>query len=246
MDQRIAPMPPDGGTASLSPVLALCADLLRDVTGAAAVQICAIGLEQQCVLTDPDALGALYENRPLMIADLREHPAGAGLDWIAGRATPLPFAAFPLQSEDGFLLGALCLLDLPPGQPDAALCARLGQISAVLTTLLKQDMDRRGRLTQRMEGLLGELHHHVGVEDMATALCFLRLCEGLPATQRDTILLPAAGLADLTPDGQGLAPSPLARHLMRAHGVTPPPPSGHARGIVAGDLAAEMLARLDR
>lgn len=246
MDHRIDPVPPPGDTATLSPLLSLCADLLRETTGAAAVRICTIGLEQLCVLTDPDALGAIYENRPLVIADLRQHPAAAALGWLAERAAPLSFAAFPLQSEDGFLLGALCLLDLPAGQPDPALSARLGVICTALTALLKQDQEARSRLTQRMAGLLGELHHRAGVEDLATALCFLRLCEGLPANQRDSILLPAAGLAEPSPDGLGLEPSPMARRLMAVHGVTPPPAMGHARGVAAGDLAAEMLAHLPR
>lgn len=222
----------------------LSTDLVRHIAQVPVAYISLIGTERLCFFADPQYADLMFMNQPIVIEDLREHPRFYDHPLVNGQSGFVFWAAFPMITEEGFMLGALCLADRRPRQLGGTELELVRRISEELMGFLRKNTQGRDRLSQKMERLLGALQRRAGVEDTATAVSFLRMCEGYPPSQRDEILLPAANLAKVMVSGERLQPTKLAQELMTEHHVSPPPPTTKATPLLADDVLIDMLTAL--
>lgn len=231
----------------------LSGDLVRQITGCAVARVILMPEGQPCFLADVPAAGsdtpladvleqvALFESRPIIINDLRENPRFADHPAVVEEPNFVFWVAFPLITDEGFLLGAICALDHRPRKLTVEQTSLARRIASELARSLKQQRNRRERWAEQMERMLLSMQSVAYVEDIATAVSFLRFCSGRPAAQREAILLPAAGLADFDESGE-LVLTDLGLRLMEENELPARPAFTKARAVMAEDVLLDMLS----
>jgi GAF domain-containing protein len=145
---------------------------------------------------------------------LTHHPLVVGEPWFVS------WAAFPLVTVDGHILGTLCAVDYVPRELTETQIDLMRRIAAELTFSIEVQVEHREEAARRMGRVLTELANVRGLGTLEQAGCFLRLCEGRTGSSADMDVLKDSGLAEQAADG-GAILSAEGRALQSRFGLTP-------------------------
>ena len=202
----------------------LYTDLMKQISGFPIAYCGLIDTTRQYFLSHnfPDCLGvpdtgvgrdatlcqfALLAPTPLVFADMRLDETMSVHPLVAGVPHFVAWAAFPLVTEEGHILGTLCVADYVQHSLSAAQVDLMRRVAAELTFTIELQIAQRHESLRRLAKAVAQLTGIAGLETTEQAAAFLAICEGL-ATHPDRIAaLQEAGLVD--PEGglsaQGVA-----------------------------------------
>ena len=183
---------------------------------------------------------ALLAPTPLIVPDMREDAVLQRHPLVTGEPRFVSWAAFPLVTVDGHILGTLCAVDyeprhLTPGQVDL-----MRRVASELTFSIEVQLEHREEAARRMGRVLTELAAVAGLDRIADAARFLRLCEGTPGTAEDLARLRGSGLVDEGPAGTAIL-SAAGRSMQSRFGLTPTGFRAQRTVLKSEDLMAALL-----
>lgn len=182
---------------------------------------------------------AILAPTPLVFADMRLDATMAVHPLVVGEPHFVAWAAFPLVTEDGHILGTLCVADYVPHSLDAATIDLMRRVAAELTFSIELQIAQRHDSLRRLAKVVNQLAVVAGLDRTELAAAFLSVCEGLAVDASRIDALKDAGLltAEAGLSAQGLA----------VQGVLGVSPSGFRteRSVLkAGALADALLDML--
>ncbi len=163
---------------------------------------------------------ALLAPTPLIIPDMRQHDLLTNHPLVVGEPWFVSWAAFPLVTVEGHILGTLCAVDYVPRELTETQIDLMRRIAAELTFSIEVQVEHREEAARRMGRVLTELANVRGLGTLEQAGCFLRLCEGRTGSSADMDVLKDSGLAEQAADG-GAILSAEGRALQSRFGLTP-------------------------
>lgn len=129
--------------------------LVRDVFEAASCSVSIIdedwqriaatsGIEtEDCPREQSGCTHVVYSGQPLIVPDMRLHPAFHKQAYVTGEPGFRFYAGFPLEVDTGLTLGALCVIDTKPRDFDSHQCEemrRFAQLASALMRLQRKNM----------------------------------------------------------------------------------------------------------
>lgn len=163
---------------------------------------------------------ALLAPTPLVIPDMRQHDLMQRHPLVVGEPHFVSWAAFPLVTVEGHILGTLCAVDYAPRHLTEAQIDLMRRVAAELTFTIEVQVEHREEAARRMGRVLSELADAPGLDRIGDAAAFLRLCEGAPGSTEDLLRLRRSGLVEEGPGGTAQL-SPAGRALQSRFGLTP-------------------------
>lgn len=163
---------------------------------------------------------ALLAPTPLVIPDMRRDDVMSRHPLVTGEPHFVSWAAFPLVTVDGHILGTLCAVDYVPHQLAPAQVELMRRVAAELAFSIEVQIEHREEAARRMGRVLGELAAAAGLDRIDDAARFLRLCEGVPGSTEDLLRLEASGLVEAGPAGTATL-SAAGRSLQSRFGLAP-------------------------
>lgn len=183
---------------------------------------------------------ALLAPTPMIVPDMRLHDTLHNHPLVTGEPYFVSWAAFPLVSVEGYILGTLCAVDYEPRQLDSDQIDLMRMVAAELALAIELQIEHREEAARRMGQVLHELNAVPGIETLANAARFLRLCEGKPGTDLDFRALQASGLVHSAPDGI-ISLSAKGRELQSRFGLTPAGFRANRTVLKSDDLFSALL-----
>lgn len=163
---------------------------------------------------------ALLAPSPLVVPDMRGHDTLRNHPLVVGEPYFVSWAAFPLVTAEGYILGTLCAVDYVPRQLEPGQIDLMRRVAAELTFSIEMQIEHREGAARRMGRVLDELRHVPGIDTLEQAARFLKLCDGTPGSSDDLLQLQLSGLVEAAPQG-GVGLSPDGRALQSRFGLTP-------------------------
>jgi len=160
---------------------------------------------------------ALLSYQPLVVEDLREHPILKNNALVVNPPHWKFWAAFPLITHDGLVLGTLCVIDYQPRQLSDETLSLMTRVAETMTRLIIQQMDYREALAEKMHDLLGAALARETAVSLAALKGFIGLTAELPVAPEHAEAAIAAGLA--LRKGEHLELSEEGRRLQQEHGL---------------------------
>ena len=157
---------------------------------------------------------------PLVIPDMRVHDVMQRHPLVVGEPHFVSWAAFPLVTVDGHILGTLCAVDYVPRALTDAQLDLMRRVAAELTFGIEVQVEHREEAARRMGRVLTELATAAGLDRIEDAAAFLHLCEGAPGSAEGLLRLHHSGLVEEAPDGTARL-SAAGRSLQSRFGLTP-------------------------
>ncbi|RBO93447.1 diguanylate cyclase (GGDEF)-like protein [Pseudochrobactrum asaccharolyticum] len=103
----------------------------------------------------------VFSGQPLIVPDMRLHPAFRQQDYVTGEPGFRFYAGFPLAIDEGLTLGALCVIDTKPRDFDSHQCAEMRSFAQLASALLslqrKNTMLQSDKVTLRKNALTDPL-----------------------------------------------------------------------------------------
>lgn len=161
---------------------------------------------------------ALLDTRPFIVSDMRIHPTFASHPLVHDDPPWVFWAGFPLVTQEGYVLGTICAVDFVPRILTPEQVDLLTGVAADLTLSIQLQTDHQERVAAACEAVLTSLHD-AGVQGLAEAGAFLRLCRGLPVASGAGEDLLSAGLVHQK-DG-GLCLTETGNALKTGNGLGP-------------------------
>lgn len=183
---------------------------------------------------------ALLAPTPLIVPDMRQHDLLSNHPLVVNEPRFVSWAAFPLVTVDGHILGTLCAVDYTPHHLTEAQIDLMRRIAAELTFSIEVQVEHREEAARRMGRVLTELASIAGLGTLEQAGCFLRLCEGRAGSSADMDLLQDSGLAQRAEDG-GAILSAEGRALQSRFGLTPTGFRAHRTVLKSDDMMTALL-----
>ena len=183
---------------------------------------------------------ALLAPTPLIIPDMRQHALLANHPLVVGEPWFVSWAAFPLVTVEGHILGTLCAVDYEPRELTDTQIELMRRVAAELTFSIEVQVEHREEAARRMGHVLTELANVRGLGTLEQAGCFLRLCEGRNGSSADMALLKDSGLAERAEDG-GAILSAEGRALQSRFGLTPTGFRAQRTVLKSDDLMTALL-----
>ncbi len=163
---------------------------------------------------------AMLSPQPYIVADMRVHPKLKVHPLVVGEPHFVAWAAFPLTTVEGHILGTLCAAAYDPRELSEAQIDLMRRVAAELTLAIETQVELREAAARRCARVLGQLSAQPGLETTDAATRFLRLCEGIPGGADDLRHLAASGLVESGPTGEALLTA-LGRNLQSRLGLAP-------------------------
>lgn len=163
---------------------------------------------------------ALLAPTPLVVPDMRAHEVLQRHPLVVGEPYFVSWAAFPLVTADGHILGTLCAVDYAPRALTDMQVDLMRRVAAELTFSIEVQVEHREEAARRMGRVLAELAANAGLADIDAAAAFLHLCEGMPGSAEDLRRLRHSGLVEEAPGGTARL-SAAGRSLQSRFGLTP-------------------------
>lgn len=160
---------------------------------------------------------ALLSYQPLVVEDLREHPILKNNALVQNPPHWQFWAAFPLITHDGLVLGTLCVIDYKPRQLSQETLDLMTRVAETMTRLIIQQMDHREALAEKMHALLGAALTRDTPVSVAALHGFMALTADLPVAPEQGEAAVAAGLACSV--GTAFELSEEGRRLQQEHGL---------------------------
>jgi GAF domain-containing protein len=160
---------------------------------------------------------AMLAPTPTIIPDMRAHEVMHRHPLVTGEPHFVAWAAFPLVTVEGHILGTLCAADYVARDLDAAQVDLMRRVAAELTYSIEVQVEHKEEAARRIGRVLTELAQEAGLSCIDAAASFLRVCEGVPASAGDRERLGESGL--LEPATGAL--SAKGRALQSRFGLTP-------------------------
>jgi GAF domain-containing protein len=183
---------------------------------------------------------ALLAPTPLVVPDMRAHDLLARHPLVVGEPHFVSWAAFPLVTAEGYILGTLCAVDYVPRSLQDDQIDLMRRIAAELAYSIEVQVEHREEAARRMGRVLGELAEVAGLTTLQDAGRFLRLCEGAQGGADDLHALQASGLVEAT--GAGTATlSAEGRALQSRFGLTPTGFRAQRTVLKSDDLMTSLL-----
>jgi len=183
---------------------------------------------------------ALLAPTPLVIPDMRTDAVMRRHPLVTGEPHFVSWAAFPLVTVDGHILGTLCAVDYTPRNLTPVQVDLMRRVAAELTFSIEVQIEHREEAARRMGRVLSELSAMDGLHRIEDAARFLRLCEGQPGSRDDLARLAPSGLVEPGPDGTATL-SPAGRSLQSRFGLTPTGFRAQRTVLKSDDLMAALL-----
>lgn len=207
---------------SPDPRFTLYTDLMRQISGFPVAYCGLIDTTRQYFLSQnfPDCLNlpevgrdgtlcqfALLAPTPLVFADMRLDETMSVHPLVVGEPHFVAWAAFPLVTEDGHILGTLCVADYVQHSLSHAQVDLMRRVAAELTFTIELQIAQRHESLRRLAKAVEQLTGIAGLETTEQAASFLAVCEGLPGQPDRFSALQEAGLinADGGLSAQGMA-----------------------------------------
>lgn len=144
---------------------------------------------------------ALLDPAPLIVPDMRAHPVLKVHPLVVSQPNFVSWAAFPLTTADGHILGTLCVLDYVPREVSAGQVDLMRLLAAELTLAIEVHVAAREAAAARVEAALSGMAGVAGLRATADAARFVRLCSGQPGSAADLAALGPTGLVDADETG---------------------------------------------
>lgn len=183
---------------------------------------------------------ALLAPAPMIVPDMRQHDLLSRHPLVVGEPHFVSWAAFPLVTSEGYILGTLCAVDYEPRSLTADQIDLMRRIAAELAYSIEVQVEHREEAARRMGRVLTELAEVAGLSTLAQAGRFLRLCEGTPGGEDDWHALQDSGLV-LSGDGGTVSLSPAGRALQSRFGLTPTGFRAQRTVLKSDDLMNSLL-----
>lgn len=150
---------------------------------------------------------ALLAPTPLVFADMRLDETMSVHPLVVGEPHFVAWAAFPLVTEEGHILGTLCVADYVPHSLPPATVDLMRRLAAELTFSIELQIAQRHESLRRLAKAVEQLTMVAGLESTEQAAAFLAICEGLPVNHSRITALQAAGLVEASGglSAQGIA-----------------------------------------
>lgn len=163
---------------------------------------------------------ALLSPAPLIVPDMRRHDLLQRHPLVVGEPHFVSWAAYPLVTAEGYILGTLCAVDYEPRHLDAAQVDLMRLVAAELAVAIEIQIEHREEAARRMGRVLDGLAEVPGVQTLDQAARFLHLCEGRAGSAEDLRQLELSGLVEAAPGG-AVTLSAEGRALQSRFGLTP-------------------------
>lgn len=231
----------------------LYTDLIKQVSGFPVAYCGLIDATRQYFLSQnfPDCLNlpevgrdgtlcqfALLAPTPLVFADMRLDATMSVHPLVVGEPHFVAWAAFPLVTEDGHVLGTLCAADYVPHALSAAQVDLMRRIAAELAFSIEVQIAQRHESLHRLAQAVEQLTLVAGLEQTEQAAAFLALCDGAALPPDRLAPLHAAGLVT---EGGALSDQGIA---VRAFLGLSPNGFRVARSVLKADALADALLDL--
>lgn len=200
----------------------LYTDLMKQISGFPVAYCGLIDATRQYFLSQnfPDCLNlpqvgrdgtlcqfALLAPTPLVFADMRLDETMSVHPLVVGEPHFVAWAAFPLVTQEGHILGTLCVADYVPHSLPPATVDLMRRVAAELTFSIELQIAQRHESLRRVAKVAEDLTLIAGLETTEQAAAFLAVCEGLAVDPSRLGALRSAGLvaAEGGLSGQGIA-----------------------------------------
>lgn len=183
---------------------------------------------------------ALLAPTPLVIPDMRVHDVMQRHPLVVGEPYFVSWAAFPLVTVEGHILGTLCAVDYVPRTLTDTQVDLMRRVAAELTFSIEVQVEHREEAARRMGRVLTELASAAGLDRIDDAAAFLRLCEGAPGSAEDLIRLRRSGLVEESPEDTARL-SAAGRSLQSRFGLTPTGFRANRTVLKSDDLMNALL-----
>lgn len=183
---------------------------------------------------------ALTQPTPYIVPDMRDHDTLWVHPLVTGEPHFVAWAAFPLVTAEGHVLGTLCATDYEPRQLTPDQIEIMRRVASELALVIEAQVELREASARRFASALSQLSVQPALDRTDTAVRYLRLCEGTPGSVDDYRHLAPSGLVDQGRAGEAVL-SALGRNLQSRLGLAP---SGFAarRTVLNSDaLMADLL-----
>ena len=161
---------------------------------------------------------ALLNPAPFIVADMRQHPALAAHPLVVGEPHFVAWAAFPLATAEGHILGTLCVADFVPRELSGDQIELMRRLAHEMTLAIEAHVAAREAAAERVEAALTGMAGIAGLRATADAARFVRLCAGQPGTSADLVALKPSGLVEADAEG-GVVLSAAGRELQARLGL---------------------------
>lgn len=143
---------------TISDELNILTTLVRDVFQAASCSVSIIDEDWQriaatsgikaedCPRDKSGCTHVVYSGQPLIVPDMRLHPAFQQQTYVTGEPGFRFYAGFPLEIDAGLTLGALCVIDTKPRSFDKNQCEEMRRFAQLASALLS--LQRKNALLQ--------------------------------------------------------------------------------------------------
>lgn len=185
---------------------------------------------------------ALLSAQPMIVPDMRDHPVFAHHPLVTGDPFWVFWAAFPLITAEGYVLGTICAVDFQPRSLSQDQIDLMRGIAADMTLSIQMQADQQERAAVGCAAALAALAK-AGVTHVADAQAFLDLCMERPIDSDDAKPLVASGLAEVR---QGVVALTAAGATIRTgHALSPAGYKHNSSPIHDADLLDAMLGSID-
>lgn len=140
---------------------------------------------------------SLLDTRPIVVRDLREHPKFKDHPKVVASPHFVFWAGFPLVTQEGLVMGTLCVVDFEPRDIAEEKIELLTELADNLTLNLELQAMQREYLAPRMVKVIEVLDKSFPKVSLAAVSGFLKLCCGDRLTGEEKDLVTAMGLAEL-------------------------------------------------
>ncbi len=183
---------------------------------------------------------ALLAPTPYIVPDMRTHSKLSVHPLVVGEPHFVSWAAFPLVTAEGHILGTLCATDYVPRHltPDEIEIMR--RVAAELALVIEAQVELREASARRFARALSQIAVQPALDRTETAVRYLRLCEGTPGSADDLRDLAPSGLVEAGPAGEAVL-SPLGRNLQSRLGLAPTGFAARRTVLNSDSLMADLL-----
>lgn len=182
---------------------------------------------------------ALLAPTPYIVPDMRLHDTLSVHPLVVGEPHFVAWAAFPLVTPEGHILGTLCAADYEARHLTADQIETMRRVAAELALVIEAQVELREASARRFARALSLIAEQAGLERTEDAARFLRLCQGTPGSSEDLLRLAASGLVESGPTGATLSAS--GRTLQSRLGLVPAGFAARRTVLQSDDLMSDLL-----
>lgn len=183
---------------------------------------------------------ALLQPAPYIVPDMRRHDTLSVHPLVLGEPHFVAWAAFPLVTAEGHVLGTLCAADYEPRHLTPDVIEIMRRVAAELALVIEAQVELREASARRFARALSQIAVQPALDRTDTALRYLRLCEGTPGSADDYRHLAASGLVEAGPAGEAVL-SALGRNLQSRLGLAPTGFAARRTVLNSDALMADLL-----